>query len=76
MRTRPIRIGGNSEDACHRAGWATRLLAVINATWPHPDHAYINLGHPGESRRGCGVRFVSQPSVRGQLALRTRRQAR
>ena len=28
-------------------GWALRLLARINATWPHPGHRLYNLGEPG-----------------------------
>lgn len=28
-------------------GWALRVLASINATWPHPGHRLYNLGEPG-----------------------------
>ena len=28
-------------------GWALRVLAHINATWPNPEHKLYNLGEPG-----------------------------
>lgn len=28
-------------------GWALRVLAQINATWPNPEHKLYNLGEPG-----------------------------
>ena len=28
-------------------GWALKLLAQINATWPHANHRLYNLGEPG-----------------------------
>ena len=29
---------------CVRFGWASELLAAVNATWPHPQHLLVNAG--------------------------------
>ena len=49
-------------------GWALRVLAQLNATWPHPGHRLLNLGEPGgdlmPSLLACPASYLSvQPDV-------------
>ena len=40
-------VRGNTE--LNHPGWGKDLMLDINATFPHPDHLFINLGLPGYS---------------------------
>lgn len=55
--TAKLRHSGNAGPSCHRDGWISRVLRMINSTWPHAEHALLNLAWPGSnmdrfSRRG------------------------
>lgn len=49
--------------ACVLDGTVAQLMAYINKTWPHPEHALINAGHSGSDLRtlasaGCYDAFL------------------
>lgn len=38
---------GACPEPCPAGGYVGMVMRVINATWPHSGHVFLNLGHPG-----------------------------
>lgn len=69
--TANLRHGNLSLPECRHDGWLSRVLRMINGTWPHQNHTLLNLAWPG-STMDRFTRRGSAPPAPARAAVLTR----